>query len=227
MQKHNKMTNKNKNMAIGIVLVVMVILLFGSQLGLFASTENTVARSVTSTVNPGSTFTVTYTGSGTGTWGASIVDEVTGGCTFANGKTEYKNAVLSDGAPSASITTSVTAPTSGSCVFSGDYKFGEDAIKDMAYSTVTVSSGSTTVCTAGQTKCEGTIYYTCPSNAWSSQGQVDGKCGYTGTNGGTTDEPPTFNLDMVLFNLGGTAITLKLLLIGLGGLFIIKMVMGK
>lgn len=35
------------------------------------------------------------------------------------------------------------------------------------------------VCTTGQEKCEGTTSYSCSNNAWVSQGQVNGKCGYT------------------------------------------------
>jgi len=34
------------------------------------------------------------------------------------------------------------------------------------------------ICTAGETKCEDTIYYTCENNDWVSQGEVDGYCGY-------------------------------------------------
>lgn len=35
-------------------------------------------------------------------------------------------------------------------------------------------------CSAGETKCEGTYYYTCSNENWVSEGQVDGKCGYSG-----------------------------------------------
>lgn len=35
-----------------------------------------------------------------------------------------------------------------------------------------------TICSSGQTKCESTTYYICTNNAWVSQGQVNGQCGY-------------------------------------------------
>jgi Transglycosylase SLT domain len=44
-------------------------------------------------------------------------------------------------------------------------------------------AGTTITCTAGQTKCDGTTYYTCLNNAWISQGKVDTKCGYTSPTG--------------------------------------------
>jgi hypothetical protein len=47
------------------------------------------------------------------------------------------------------------------------------------FGSTTSSTGTTTTCTAGQTKCVTTTYYTCVNNAWISQGLVDGKCGYT------------------------------------------------
>ena len=33
-------------------------------------------------------------------------------------------------------------------------------------------------CSSGQTKCEGTNYYTCSNNNWINQEQVDGQCGF-------------------------------------------------
>ena len=82
------------------------------------------------------------------------------------------------------LTYTYTAPNSGSCTFSGDYKFGEDSIKNMPSSSITVSSSSGD-CSAGQTQCEGTTYNTCSGGNWISQGQVDGKCGYSSGNSGT------------------------------------------
>lgn len=38
---------------------------------------------------------------------------------------------------------------------------------------------STPECSSGQTKCEGTVYFTCSGGNWLSQGQVNGQCGYT------------------------------------------------
>lgn len=57
-------------------------------------------------------------------------------------------------------------------------------------------------CSAGETKCEGTYYYTCSNGKWASQGQKDGECGYTSstdtTDGDTTD---TSNLNGLIYEI--------------------------
>ena len=50
------------------------------------------------------------------------------------------------------------------------------------YSTRNACENQIPVCSAGQTKCEGTnqdIYITCSNGQWASNGQVNGQCGYT------------------------------------------------
>lgn len=218
---------KNKNILIGVAVVVVAALLFGSQLGLFSSINGKeITRSVPSVVSPGQTFTLSYISSGiSGNWGASIQDSVSGGCTFPSGSTTYKTVMLSDDGSTKSI--QIIAPQNGTCLFTGgDFKFGIDAIGQMADKVVTISGTNTTICSAGQTKCEGTTSYTCSNSDWQSQGLIDGKCGYTGI----TDEPttpPTFELGMVLFKLGTFSVTLLTVLIAVGGLFIIKLVFSK
>ena len=79
-------------------------------------------RSGPSTVTPGQTFQVTYTAQDTsGDFAASIIDTVSGGCQFPAGD-ELRTVMISD--EGTIKTVSVTAPSSGSCTFIGDYKFG-------------------------------------------------------------------------------------------------------
>jgi hypothetical protein len=216
------MEKQTRNVLIGIVFVIVAGFLVSGNLGLFATVGNSVTRSVPNTASPGSTITVTYTATGTGTFGVSIVDVVSGGCTFSGGGTEYKTVILSGDDPK---TKTLIVPQSGSCILHGDYKFGTDSIVVMPDAVITVVTANTTICSTGQTKCEGTIYYTCSNNAWFSQGEVDGYCGYTET--GEETEVPTFELGMVLFKIGNFEVTLLYILIALGGLFIIKLVLGK
>ena len=42
-----------------------------------------------------------------------------------------------------------------------------------------VSFNVTSGCTTGQTNCSGTNYYTCVSNSWVNNGNVNGYCGYS------------------------------------------------
>ena len=73
------------------------------------------------------TSSITYTTIGTsGSWGASIEDSVTGGCTFPSGSTTYKTVMLSE--DGSTKTVSISGDLSG-CTFTGDYKFGECSIK--------------------------------------------------------------------------------------------------
>lgn len=101
------------------------------------------ALSVTRTLPSSSTgnFQLTYQVDATGKWGVSIQDSVSGGCTFASGKTTYQDVILSDSGNTRTI--SITAPSSGSCTFTGDYKFGTDPIVTFSSQTVTIGSSGT------------------------------------------------------------------------------------
>jgi hypothetical protein len=142
------MVKDNKNIFIGIAfLIVLAIFVIPSlNIGKFAVGDTTaVVRNVPSTATPGSTFTITYTAtSSDASWGVSIVDIIAGGCQFTNGKTEYKDVILSDG--STTRTMSVKAPSSGTCTFSGDYKFGSSAVVDFPNQVVTIGSICTDTC---------------------------------------------------------------------------------
>jgi hypothetical protein len=243
------MEKKNTKIVLNVAIVAILIIILGGSLGLFAVTGNeSLSRSVPSTVSPGQTFTVTYTATGTsGTWGNSIEDSVSGGCKFPSGSSTYKTVMLSDDGNTKSI--QITSPQSGQCVFTGDVKFGESAVKNMPNSVVTISSngGGDPTCTGSSNQAcaiangVGQQTRTCSSGTWGSWGTctaVSCSSGYkisgntcivdsgNGGNGGTY-EPPTFDLDQVVFNLGGFAVTIKLLLIILGALFFLRLFMGK
>lgn len=92
------------------------------------TTSGELMRTIPMSVNPGQTFQITYSSDKQGKWGAIIVDSVSGGCLFSNGKTGYKSVMLSENGPQSEIV-EVTAPSSGSCTFTGDYNFEVPIIK--------------------------------------------------------------------------------------------------
>ena len=133
------MAKRNMGLIIGLVAVVVIFLVYkgGSGTQSIYGTE-TMTRTAPSTVQPGQTFTLTYTAIGvSGMWGATIVESATGGCTFPSGGSTYQSAMLSD--DGLTKTVSITAPQSGSCTFSGDYKFG-------TYQEVAFQNSVVTIC---------------------------------------------------------------------------------
>lgn len=122
-----------------------------------------MTRTAPTTVTSGQTFTLTYTASGvSGTWGAIINDNVAGGCSFQAG-TNYKDAMLSTSGTIKTI--SITAPTSGSCTFSGYYQFSQDTLPT-TFQSLTVSVGTSSCtpnwqCTSWLTCNSGTQVRTC------------------------------------------------------------------
>lgn len=108
-----------------------------------SGSETMTRTSSAITVNPSSTFQIVYTAVGTsGTWGASIEDSVTN-CKFPDGTNSLKTVMLSSDGLTKTIT--MTAPSSGSCVFSnGNYKYGTSPILNFAPLTVTICSPTCT-----------------------------------------------------------------------------------
>ena len=231
------MTNKNDNTILWVIgiAIFIVLLISGFKIEFFTVSGATMTRTVPSSVQPNQQFTVTYSVLGaSGSWGASIVDSVSGGCTFPAGNT-LKSVLLSDEGNTKTIT--IKAPSSGSCTFTGDYQFGTEAIRNFQNSVVTIAisgGGEEITCTTIQTKCEGTTYYTCSNNAWVSQGLVNGQCGYTSGNGtgtggaGGEGTVSKFDMNKVLFNIGGLEITGWSLIIGVVGLiFLLNLIPRK
>ena len=195
---------KNNNTIFWIIGGIFVVLLVGPQLELFTIGGDSMTRSVPSTVSPGQQFNIVYTTSASGTWGASIIDDVSGGCKFPGGSSQYKSVMLS--ADGNSKTIKITAPSSGSCTFSGDYKFGTEAIKNFADKTITISTDGN----------------------GDGNGNGDDNGDYNGNgNGDDNGGIPTFDLNQVLFYLGNFGVTILMLIILLGGIFILKLVFSK
>jgi len=169
----------------------------------------TMIRTVPSKVGIGDSFIIQYSTSETGVWGVSIEDSVSGGCTFPDGSSSIKTVMLSADGSTKSIT--IQAPSvESTCTFTGDYKFGTDAIINFQSASITISSVVEPECITGTNKCIGTIYYECISENWVSQGEVVGECGIENGDG----EPPTFDLNQVLFKIGDFGVTWMHLIIG-------------
>jgi hypothetical protein len=119
------------------VLAVVGLLFYFKPFGtnIFAVTgSETVTRSVPTQLEKGATGTLSYTAGGvSGSWGATVLDAVSGGCTITVSslqKTSLQFAMLSD-LPNP-LTYTVTAPSAtGTCTFTGDYKFGNYSVKPL------------------------------------------------------------------------------------------------
>lgn len=155
----NKQAKKGSGIIIVIIFGIGIILYFTGALdSLFSITgSETVSRSAPSTVNPNSQFTLTYTvNSGSGTWGNSIVDN-SGNCKFPDNTNSLKTVMLSSDGNTKSIT--ITAPSSGSCTFTGSSQFGSLSVVNMANTVVNVCSAScvrpSNLCTTANTASNG------------------------------------------------------------------------
>ncbi len=112
-----------------LILAVGAIFYFQPKMQIDGNTQTTTGelkRRVPLEVSSGETFEITYSSDKVGQWGVIIVDSVSGGCKFPAG-IEYQSVMLSNGINSQIV--GVTAPSSGSCTFHGDYNFGSDPIK--------------------------------------------------------------------------------------------------
>lgn len=120
-----------------ITYLIMLILISFS---VFAASS---IRNLPSTVNPGETFTITYSISGvTGSFGTTLEDNVGGGCT--------PTLIQLGGINQNTLSTTVTAPSSGSCTFSGNIDINSGTTQRITYpmQTVTVQGGTPTTCQA-------------------------------------------------------------------------------
>jgi hypothetical protein len=102
----------------------------------------TMTRTMPATATAGQTFSVVYTVSGvSGNYIVSVSDVVTGNCVPTG---QHQFFIADDYTYKKTETFTYMAPASGSCVFHGDYKFGEDATTLMSDSTITVSGSGCT-----------------------------------------------------------------------------------
>jgi len=117
-------------------IVILILLMNNMKTQSILGTE-TMTRTITSTANPDSNIMITYSVSGVSDkWAATIEESVSGGCTLLQSKTYMistqgitKNMVL-------------TTPASGSCVLTGNYQFGNSAIKSFDTKTITITSNA-------------------------------------------------------------------------------------
>ena len=190
-----------------------------------------MTRTVPSTATPGGTFQATYIASDvSGTWGASIVDTVSGGCTFPDGSNQLKTVMLSSDGNTKII--NVHAPSSGSCYFSGDYKFGIEPIVDFTDSAITFT---TVECSANSDCPQNTCFGMSCDNGFCEQntGMPSTPCDeavwqdYPTCSWETSDcenEPPSFELDYVLIKIGNFEITILVALLIFGGLMVYSLI---
>jgi len=109
----------------------------------------TMTRTVPASATPSQTFQVVYkTVGATGIYGVSIQDVLSEGCTFTDGTTTLKQVLLN---PLTTLTFDVKAPSSGTCTFTGDYKYATENI--IQFSNSAVSIGSATGCTENLIVC--------------------------------------------------------------------------
>ena len=117
--------------------------------------SETMTRTIPSSVAPSATFTVTYTAVGaSGQWGATILEDATS-CTPAHKETLF----IHDTGDADTKSVTYTAPASGSCVFTGNYQFGDKTIKNFASATVNICSNECS--TSGAKECSGAGFRTC------------------------------------------------------------------
>jgi hypothetical protein len=133
-----------------LVFAIILFLIFGKQIGIFSATGGVVTRTVSdNSVSAGDKIIVTYTASATsGEYGVSIIDTISGDCTFPDGTHVYKDVILSDGVLTRSLEVTIPAQIYKACIFSGDYKFGTDNVvefEDEEISIVGTSSGGSNI----------------------------------------------------------------------------------
>lgn len=148
-----------KIILIFLISLVLVASITTSVVNAEITGQETMTRTVPSSATLGSTFSITYTVQGaSGLWGATIVDSVSGGCEFLNGKNTVNDVMISDAGDTRIIM--VNAPSSaGECTFTGDYKFGNFPIENFDTQTITITGSVTQRCgndiKEGTEQCDG------------------------------------------------------------------------
>jgi len=96
----------------------------------------TITRNTPPTVQSGEQFTVTYSTSGVpdGSWFVAWEDTITGGCT----PTIYQSFMAGTTPDNDQKTITFTAPTSGSCTFTGYYQFTDEAQTNFPNALITI-----------------------------------------------------------------------------------------
>lgn len=132
------MAAKNRNVLIIIAIVGIALFAFSGQKQLFAANQppTSITRDVPSEADTNSQFKISYEpNGGSGKWGVSIVDELSGNCEYNGGK-EIKQVFLSEGRE---IT--VDTGSEGECTISGNYKINDENPRNFQDDTVRVKAG--------------------------------------------------------------------------------------
>jgi len=134
------MAKNNYGILVVILLVVVAVFIFKyAKTGeIFAVTgAETMTRTLPSTAQKGSTFTLTWNVIGaTGTYGFLIEDTMGGGCKFSDGSVKYIGIITN---PETSKSLQVTAPaTTEICTFTGSYDIGNVSHKTFATQNVNI-----------------------------------------------------------------------------------------
>ena len=176
---------------------------------------SSMTRTVPSTATASSTITATYTAASvpTGKWGAIIVENLAGGCTFPDGTAQYKSALLSSDGTTKTV--SIQVPATGSCSMTGYYQF-DTATSSTAFASSTITVGSGT-CPTGQTKCsDGACKTSCDVTTCPS-GQT--KCS-DGTCKASCDTPKESWFTKEIFKIGTFSVA-GWMIIALGAILLI------
>jgi hypothetical protein len=143
------MTKLNPIWIVILILAGVGIYYFGHNAGLFAviGTE-TMTRTLPTSVEKGSTFTLTYNVVGaTGNYIVSVADTISGSGCVPSGLHQFF--IADDYTYKKSESFTYTAPsTTGSCTFTGDYKFGNFSTKTFTTQTVNIVCTPQWSCTA-------------------------------------------------------------------------------
>ena len=165
---------QDKIWIMGGIAIVAFILLKGNFLNIgqqaLLDTDAIDRQVPASVISQGDTFQINYVfeGSSGNQWGASITDEIVGGCTFPSGSSDYSSVMLYEDGIAKTIT--LTAPsTKATCVFSGDYLLSDETGNKPVKTILDFFSGSPT-----------SVVEICTS-AWScsSWGTCGGICDWT------------------------------------------------
>jgi hypothetical protein len=147
-------------------LILLIIALFMIDVVNAMTCQDTMT--IQSPAQSSEDFQIIITAQSTPLWGASIFMNVNGGCKFLPElKTTYNNIMFSPDGNSKTI--NIKAPDSGTCIFTGDYKYGTCDIKEFDQFNVNIIQQN---CIDGELK-QGTQCLICNNNEYIKD---DSKC---------------------------------------------------
>ena len=213
---------KNNRTVLIVILIIIALFAFGNtgKKEAIIGTE-TMIRNMDADVVPSETFQVDYSVQGvTGAWGVIIEDTIEGGCTFPDGTDTLQTVMLSTDSTTMSVEVSAGS-TEVTCIFNGDYQFGNFPEKTFPENSITVEeeeTGTTPECTGTETRictaasgCAGVQL--CSSESWGTCTTdltlcTDGTCALTCESGdapvSTSDSDDSDqNLQLIIMAVAG------------------------